>query len=234
MGLNITVMSYCGQHGLRDRRRPRPDARPLALMDWLGDALEELLVAASGRPEAQGAGRAPSGRAASSWPTSSCARSAQSQRSGRVSRGSMISSTLKRSAVRNGERTASSRAGDLGAQRHRVVGRLELAPVGGLEAALDRQRAPVARRPGVAQVQARAVAVPGAGHAEHLAHQDRDPGHARLVDGEERRGRRGGSCPRARPRCRSRSRARPRSSRPGGGTGRRCPRSGRASPRRPR
>ena len=30
MGLNITVMSYCGKHGLRHRHRPRPDARRLA------------------------------------------------------------------------------------------------------------------------------------------------------------------------------------------------------------
>ena len=44
-----------------------------------------------------------------SWRTSSWARSAQSHRSGRVSRGSMISSTPNRSAVRNGERTAFNR-----------------------------------------------------------------------------------------------------------------------------
>ena len=30
MGLNMTVMSYRGPHGLRDRHRPRPDARRLA------------------------------------------------------------------------------------------------------------------------------------------------------------------------------------------------------------
>src|SRR4051794_27956271 len=46
---------------------------------------------------------------------------------------------------------------DLRPQRDRVLGGLELAPVGRLEPARDRQRAPVARRPRVAQVQPRGV-----------------------------------------------------------------------------
>ena len=50
MGLNITVMSYSGAHGLRDRRRPRPDARRLGLIDWLGDELEALSQPASPSP----------------------------------------------------------------------------------------------------------------------------------------------------------------------------------------
>ena len=52
--------------------------------------------------------------------------------------------------------------------------------------ALDRQRAPVARGPRVAEVQPLSVAVRGAGDAEHLAHEHRDPRHAGLVDGEQR------------------------------------------------
>ena len=64
---------------------------------------------------------------------------------------------------------------DLGAQGDRVLGGLELAAVGGLEPAGDRQRAPVAGRPGVAQVQPRAVAVARAGDAEDLADEDARP-----------------------------------------------------------
>ncbi len=47
MGLNITVMSYCGQPRLRHRRRPRPDARRRRLIDWLDDELDELRRAQS-------------------------------------------------------------------------------------------------------------------------------------------------------------------------------------------
>src|SRR3954465_13480627 len=57
---------------------------------------------------------------------------------------------------------------DLGAQRGGVVGRLELAPVSGLQPAGDGQRAPVAARPCVTQVQRGVVAVSRAGHAVHL------------------------------------------------------------------
>ena len=146
----------------------------------------------------------------------------------------MISSTPKRSAVRKGERTAFRRSTISRAQRRRVLGRLELAAVGRLDAALDRQRAPVARGPGVAQVQARVVAVRGAGHAEHLAHEDRHRGHRSPGRPRTSRACRAGSCRAARPRCRSRSRAGPRSSRAAGGTGRTGPRSGWASPRRRR
>ena len=96
---------------------------------------------------------------------------------------------------------------DLGAQRDRVLGRLELAPVGGLEPALDRQRAPVARRPRVAQVQAaRRCRAPRPRRRRPCAPAPRptarSPGRRRTA-----RACRAGSCPRARPRCRSRSRA---------------------------
>src|SRR5215467_848046 len=43
----------------------------------------------------------------------------------------------------------------------RVVRRIELGPIGGLQPPLDRQRTPVARRPGVAEVEARTVLVRG-------------------------------------------------------------------------
>src|SRR3954470_10380162 len=65
--------------------------------------------------------------------------------------------------------------GYLLAQRGRVLGRLELAPVRGLEPAGHREGAPVARRPREPQVRARAVAVAGPRHAVHLADEDRHP-----------------------------------------------------------
>src|SRR5688572_25183139 len=74
---------------------------------------------------------------------------------------------------------------DLFAQRGRVGGGLELALVGGLDPALHRQGAPVARRPRVAEVEPRMVAVAGTGDAEDLANEDRHPRHARLVAGVE-------------------------------------------------
>ena len=42
MGLNITVMSYCGQldFGIVADREQMPDV--WSLIDWLGDALDEL------------------------------------------------------------------------------------------------------------------------------------------------------------------------------------------------
>ena len=111
MGLNITVMSYSGHmdFGIVADRDQMPDL--WRLMDWLDD---ELGAARGG--VARPAGLKPRGGVRAPWgppqlaPTSSWARSAQSQRIGRVSRGSMISSTPNRSAVRNGERTAFSRA----------------------------------------------------------------------------------------------------------------------------
>ena len=209
---------------------PGPAAAPAASAPCAG--LRERRPTLRGR--AQGRGPRALGPRAARGRTSSCARSAQSQRIGRVSRGSMISSTLKRSAVRNGERDRFEARGDLGAQRHRVIRGLELAPVGRLQAARHRKRAPVARRPGVAQVQPRAVAVSGTRHAVDLADKDRHPGHGCLDDREQARARRAGSCPRARRRCRSRSPARRRSSRRAGGTGRTGPRSARSSRRRPR
>src|SRR5687768_18498216 len=66
-----------------------------------------------------------------------------------------------------------------------VLGGFELAPVGGLDAALDRERAPVAGRPRVAQVEARVVPMARAGDAEDLADEHRHPRHGRLVAGVE-------------------------------------------------
>jgi hypothetical protein len=47
MGLNITVMSYCGQlnFGIVADREQMPDV--WSLIEWLGDALEELKPAKS-------------------------------------------------------------------------------------------------------------------------------------------------------------------------------------------
>ena len=102
--------------------------------------------------------------------------------SGRVSRGSMISSTPKTSAVRIGSRREPSFSSSSARSCVRIVGRLELALVRGLHAALDRQRAPLARRPRVARARPRVVRMARAGHAERLAHDDRAPRHAGLVD----------------------------------------------------
>src|SRR3954453_9108249 len=74
---------------------------------------------------------------------------------------------------------------DLGAQRYGVVRRLEVAAVGGLDAAGERQRSPLTRRPRVASRVAGAVALAGAGDAVDLPDQDRCPGNARLVNGVE-------------------------------------------------
>ena len=94
---------------------------------------------------------------------------------------------------------------DLRPQRDRVLGRLELAPVGRLEPARDRQRAPVARRPRVAQVQPRARR--RARRPRRRRPCARAPTPTAPSPGGPRtaRARRGASCPRARPRCRSRT-----------------------------
>src|SRR3954447_20539441 len=70
---------------------------------------------------------------------------------------------------------------DLGAQGGGILGRLELALERGLQPAGDWQRAPVPRRPRVAQVQPRTAAVPGAGDPVDLANEDRAPRDGRLV-----------------------------------------------------
>src|SRR5688500_15156953 len=62
---------------------------------------------------------------------------------------------------------------DLRAKSLGVLGGLELAPVGGLDASLDRERAPVAGRPRVTQVEAGVVPVTGAGDAEDLPDEHR-------------------------------------------------------------
>ena len=45
IGLNITVMSYCGKPRLRDRGRPDQMPDLWRLMDWLDDELQELVAA---------------------------------------------------------------------------------------------------------------------------------------------------------------------------------------------
>jgi hypothetical protein len=51
MGLNITVMSYCGKldFGIIADRDQMPDVA--RLIDWLGEALGELLPPAKPEPE---------------------------------------------------------------------------------------------------------------------------------------------------------------------------------------
>src|SRR5579859_1661676 len=63
MGLNITVMSYCGRldFGIVADREQMPDA--WALMGWLGEALEELRPVGTGDPDAEA--RSVAGREAS-------------------------------------------------------------------------------------------------------------------------------------------------------------------------
>ena len=89
----------------------------------------------------------------------------------------MISSTRNASAVRNGERTGPAGRRSRRASARRVVGGVELGPEGGLDAALDRQRSPVARRPGVAVGEPGRALVAGAADAEHLAEEHRAPRH---------------------------------------------------------
>ena len=137
-----------------------------------------------------GHGRGPRafGAAAGSWATSSCARRGPgAQQRARVAR---VDDLLDAEALRGAERGADGVQPrlDLRAQRDRVLGGLELAPVGRLQPAGDRQRAPVARRPRVANEQPRGVGVRGARDAVDLAHEHRRPRHGRLVDGEQRAG----------------------------------------------
>ena len=131
-------------------------------------------------------GRVPRAFGPSLLGSSSYARRAHSTSSGRVSRGSMISSTPNASAVSSGERSDASFASSSRAQRVRIGRRFELSAVRRLDAALDRQRAPLAARPRVAEIQAVVRAVARARDAEHAPHDDRAPRHARLVDRGER------------------------------------------------
>src|SRR5262249_27633051 len=75
---------------------------------------------------------------------------------------------------------------DRGEMSGRIGRRGELGLVGGLDAAFERQRAPVARRPGVAEVVLLPVLVRRAGDAERLAQQDRAPWRLALVDRGQR------------------------------------------------
>src|SRR5215211_5525415 len=101
-----------------------------------------------------------------------------------------VDDLLDREALRGAERRADGVQPrlDLPSQGHGIVGGLEVAPVGGLQPTRYRKRSPVAGGPRVAQVEARAGAVAGAGHPVDLSHQDRDPWHGCLVHGIERPG----------------------------------------------
>ena len=112
--------------------------------------------------------------------------STHSHSSGRVSRGSMISSTPKASAVRSGERNRFNVVFDLAASRGGIGRCFDVALVRRLHAALDGQRSPVARRPGVAQIQRLRVAVARARDAEAAADQNRDPRRGGLIDRDQR------------------------------------------------
>ena len=114
------------------------------------------------------------------------ASSANSQSSGRVSRGSMISSTRNASAVLNGDWRAASRCSISARSASGIVGRFELRLVRGLDAAFERKAAPVARRPREPVRELRRVLVRGARDAVHLAHDHRAPRRRRLVDRGER------------------------------------------------
>src|SRR5947199_10207959 len=71
---------------------------------------------------------------------------------------------------------------DLGQQGRAIGSRVELAAVGGLDAPLERQRAPVTRRPGVTQTEGLDAGVTGAGAAGQASHGDGDPGDRRLLE----------------------------------------------------
>src|SRR5215469_14381521 len=68
----------------------------------------------------------------------------------------------------------------------RIGRRFDLPPIGGLYTAFDRQGAPIARRPGVAQVEPLRVAVSRAGNSVDAAEENRNPGNFGLVDRYER------------------------------------------------
>ena len=123
---------------------------------------------------------------------------------------------------------------ELAPQRVRVGRGLDLAPVRGLDAAFDRQRAPLARRPREAQVAARVVA--RGRRPRRRRPCARSPSTTARSPGTRPRARARpcGSCRGARPRRRPGSRGCPRSSRPAGGTCHRGPRSGSSSPPRRR
>ena len=116
------------------------------------------------------------------------ARFANSQSSGRVSRGSMISSIMNASAVLNGLRARDEARLDLGPQRGRILRGFELRAVRGLDPAFERERSPLTRRPREPVREARRVLVRGAGDAVDLADQHRAPRHRRLVHRGERAG----------------------------------------------
>ena len=74
---------------------------------------------------------------------------------------------------------------DFAAAGRRIGRGLDLAAIGGLYTTFDGQRSPVARRPGVAQVERLRVAVSRPGHSINTAEQDRNPWNGRLIDSDE-------------------------------------------------
>src|SRR5262249_46067813 len=112
----------------------------------------------------------------------SWANSTQSHNKGLVSRGSMISSMPKLSAVRNGERSSFN----ISSISRRLASGSGEDSMSRLYPASNRQSSPSARRPRVAQVERLRGAVGRAGHSEHPSQDDRNPGHGRLINGGHR------------------------------------------------
>src|SRR5208282_6331819 len=75
---------------------------------------------------------------------------------------------------------------DLGELGDRIRCGIDVCPIGCLDAALERQRAPVAGRPRIAQRQPAGRLVHGSGDAETIAHDDGAPRHGGLVDRRHR------------------------------------------------
>ena len=113
--------------------------------------------------------------------SSGSASRANSHSSERVLRGSMISSTQNFSAERNGERSLLRRS-SISQLGLRIVGGVDVGAIGRLDAAFQRQRSPIGRRPGIAHREPVGRLMHHAGDAEGIAHDDGAPGHGGLVD----------------------------------------------------
>ena len=107
---------------------------------------------------------------------------ANSHSSERVLRGSIISSTQKR--LGRAERRAQLVEALLDLLQFclGIVRGVDVGAVGRLDAAFQRQRAPIGRRPGVTHREAVGRLMHDAGDAEGVAHDDGAPGHRGLVD----------------------------------------------------
>jgi len=104
------------------------------------------------------------------------ARRANSHSSERVLRGSITSSTQNFSAS----------ILDLLQLGGRIFRRFDVGAIGRFDAAFQRQRAPIGRRPCVTHRVAVGRLVHNAGDAERVAHDDGAPGNGALVDGDRR------------------------------------------------